>query len=88
VKGLLDRGIAPEDLLYYGLEYKFVTLYLTGKLSYGEMVEQLNTAIHQFAKRQMTWFRKMERAGFDIKWVDGNLSLDEKVKMVKKELAL
>ena len=70
VRGLLDRGLAPEDLLYYGLEYKFVTLYLTGALSYDEMVVRLQTAIHQFAKRQMTWFRGMERKGIPIEWTD------------------
>lgn len=86
VKGLLDEGIKPEDLIYYGLEYKYLTLYLTGKLYYDEMVEQLNIAIHQFAKRQMTWFRKMERDGFDIKWLDGNMPLDEKVDQVKEWL--
>ncbi len=86
VKGLLDQGIKPEDLIYYGLEYKYLTLYLTGELKYDEMVEQLNIAIHQFAKRQMTWFRKMERDGFEIKWLDGNMSLDEKVQQVKRWL--
>lgn len=69
VQGLLDRGIPPEDLIYYGLEYKFVTLYLTGQLTYNEMVERLKIAIHQFAKRQMTWFRGMERRGIHIEWV-------------------
>lgn len=69
IKGLLDSGIPAEDLLYYGLEYKFVTLYLTGRLSYDEMHEQLERAIHQFAKRQMTWFRGMERRGFEIRWM-------------------
>jgi len=69
VKGLLDSGIAPEDLIYYGLEYKFVTLYLTGQLTYDEMHDRLATAIHQFAKRQMTWFRGMERRGIEIEWV-------------------
>ena len=68
VRGLLEGGLTPEDLLYYGLEYKFVTLYLTGALSYDEMVTKLQTAIHQFAKRQMTWFRGMERRGIVIEW--------------------
>lgn len=86
VKALLDSGIKPEDLIYYGLEYKYLTLYLTGELSYDDMVEQLNIAIHQFAKRQMTWFRKMERDGFEIKWLDGNMPLDEKVERVKEFL--
>lgn len=69
VRRLLDSGIAPEDLIYYGLEYKFVTLYLTGALSFDLMVEKLQTAIHQFAKRQMTWFRGMERRGIEIEWI-------------------
>lgn len=69
VRGLLQSGIAPEDLIYYGLEYKFITLYLTGELSYDEMRDKLATAIHQFAKRQMTWFRGMERRGIVIEWV-------------------
>ena len=70
VKALLDRGIAPEDLIYYGLEYKFVTRYLIGELSYEQMKSGLQTAIHQFAKRQMTWFRGMERRGIEIEWID------------------
>ena len=84
VRQLLDSGVAPEDLIYYGLEYKYLTLYLTGKLSYDAMVEQLNVAIHQFAKRQMTWFRKMEREGFEIRWLDAGLSLEERVERVKE----
>ena len=69
VRGLLDAGVPAETLIYYGLEYKYVTLYLTGALTYDEMVERLQTAIHQFAKRQMTWFRGMERSGTRIHWV-------------------
>ena len=69
VRGLLESGIPPENLIYYGLEYKFVTLYLTGQLGYDEMVEKLRIAIHQFAKRQMTWFRGMERRGIEIEWI-------------------
>lgn len=69
VRRLLESGIKPEDLIYYGLEYKFVTLYLTGELTYEEMVIRLQTAIHQFAKRQMTWFRGMERRGIEIEWI-------------------
>lgn len=84
VKALLDSGISAEDLIYYGLEYKFITLYLTGEISYDTMVSKLNTAIHQFAKRQMTWFRKMERDGFNIKWLDGYMSTEEKVAVVKE----
>lgn len=74
VDGLLKSGIAPDDLIYYGLEYKFLTLYLTGRLSYQEMYSGLEIAIHQFAKRQMTWFRGMERRGFNIHWLPYDLS--------------
>ena len=70
VRRLLDEGIAPDDLTYYGLEYKYLTLHVTGQLTYDEMVRQLEIAIHQFAKRQMTWFRGMERRGHVIHWVD------------------
>lgn len=70
VRRLLNSGIAPDDLIYYGLEYKFLTLHVTGQLSYDEMRSQLETAIHQFAKRQMTWFRGMERRGHRIHWID------------------
>ena len=70
VKTLMDSGISAESLIYYGLEYKFVTLYLTGKLSYEQMKSQLAVAIHQFAKRQMTWFRGMERKGIRIHWTE------------------
>lgn len=69
VRGLLDRGLSPEDLIYYGLEYKFLTQYVVGELEYEEMVEKLGIAIHQFAKRQMTWFRGMERKGIEINWI-------------------
>ena len=72
---LLSSGIAPEDLIYYGLEYKFITLYLTGSLTYSDMVEKLRTAIHQFAKRQMTWFRGMERKGIEIEWITRDQSI-------------
>ncbi|MCU0474077.1 MAG: tRNA (adenosine(37)-N6)-dimethylallyltransferase MiaA [Bacteroidales bacterium] len=82
VKSLLDGGISSEILIYYGLEYKFITLYLTGKLGYDEMVHDLETAIHQFAKRQMTWFRGMERKGTLIHWIDGELQMEEKVEKV------
>ena len=79
IKGLLDSGIPPEDLIYYGLEYKFVTEYVTGKTSYDEMFRSLEIAIHQFAKRQMTWFRGMERRGFVIHWIDAALPMETKV---------
>ncbi|KUL19986.1 MAG: tRNA dimethylallyltransferase, partial [Proteiniphilum sp. 51_7] len=79
VQQLLDEGITPNDLIYYGLEYKFVTLHLTGVLSREEMRRQLEIAIHQFAKRQMTWFRGMERRGFTIHWIDATLPMEEKL---------
>lgn len=77
VRQLLDSGIAPDDLIYYGLEYKFVTLHIIGRLSYDEMVSQLETAIHQFAKRQMTWFRGMEKRGTKILWLPYDMADDE-----------
>ncbi len=79
VQHLLDNNIPPSDLIYYGLEYKFVTEYLTGQLDFDTMQERLNTAIHQFAKRQMTWFRKMEREGIKINWIDGLLPPEERL---------
>lgn len=79
VKSLLDSGIEPESLIYYGLEYKFLTEYIIGRTTYNEMVERLEIAIHQFAKRQMTWFRGMERRGHTIRWIDATLPTDEKV---------
>jgi tRNA dimethylallyltransferase len=79
VKALLDRGLTAESLIYYGLEYKYITNFLQGKLSYDAMVEKLNIAIHQFAKRQMTWFRKMEREGTIIHWIAGELPMEEKL---------
>lgn len=84
VERILQSGVKPEDLIYYGLEYKYLTLYLTGQLGYEEMVQQLNVAIHQFAKRQMTWFRKMERDGFDIHWLESGIPMEEKVEVVKR----
>lgn len=79
VEKLLNNGVAPEDLMYYGLEYKFVTMYVLGELSLEEMFSQLETAIHRFAKRQMTWFRGMERRGFSIYWIDTTLPIAEKL---------
>lgn len=84
VKGLLGQGVPAETLLYYGLEYKFVTNYVLGNLSKEEMIEKLNIAIHQFSKRQMTWFRGMERRGYEINWIDGHLPMDERVAAVLK----
>ena len=83
VQALLDEGIAAEDLIYYGLEYKFVTEYLTGQLTYDEMFSRLEIAIHQFAKRQMTWFRGMERRGFKIHWIDATLPMEDKIERIK-----
>ena len=82
VKGLLAEGIPADDLIYYGLEYKFVTEYLVGKTTYDEMYQRLEIAIHQFAKRQMTWFRGMERRGFTIHWIDALQPMDEKVRQI------
>ncbi len=77
VEQLLESGIAPDDLIYYGLEYKYLTLFVTGKISRSEMEQGLEIAIHQFAKRQMTWFRGMERRGFPIKWMEWDMPDDE-----------
>ena len=82
VRRILSIGVAPEDLIYYGLEYKFLTLYIIGKLTYEEMVSQLEIAIHQFAKRQMTWFRGMERRGCTIYWLDATLPMADKVEQI------
>lgn len=82
VRAILSTGVKPEDLIYYGLEYKFLTLYIIGQLTYDEMVSQLEIAIHQFAKRQMTWFRGMERRGLHIHWLDATLPTDEKINNV------
>lgn len=84
IKGILDQGVTPDDLIYYGLEYKFITLYILGQLSYEEMFAQLEIAIHQFAKRQMTWFRGMERRGLKIHWIDGETPLDKRIESVTK----
>lgn len=84
VKALLAEGIPADDLIYYGLEYKFVTEYLVGQTSYDEMFTRLEIAIHQFAKRQMTWFRGMERRGFNINWIDATLPIEEKVATIKE----
>jgi tRNA dimethylallyltransferase len=83
VKGLLERGIGSETLIYYGLEYKYITLYLTGKIDYSEMFTCLETSIHRFAKRQMTWFRGMERKGVTIHWLDGAMPVEEKIERIK-----
>jgi tRNA dimethylallyltransferase len=82
VQMLINKGVSVETLIYYGLEYKFITLYLTGKMGYDEMFCRLEVAIHQFAKRQMTWFRGMERRGIKIHWLDGELPMEEKVSRI------
>ena len=87
VEKLLSEGISSDDLIYYGLEYKYLTLYILGKLSYDEMFSQLEIAIHQFAKRQMTWFRGMERRGIKINWIDSSLSTEEKVRKIVEHIA-
>ena len=84
VEGLLESGVSAEDLIYYGLEYKYVTEYVTGRTTRDEMFKGLEIAIHQFAKRQMTWFRSMERRGFTINWVDWHMSMDEKLEYIMK----
>ena len=86
VKHLIEMGIDPETLIYYGLEYKFITYYLTGKISYSKMAGDLEIAIHQFAKRQMTWFRGMERKGIRINWIEGDLPMEEKLEKVMELL--
>lgn len=87
IRNLITSGVEPEKLMFYGLEYKYITLYIIGKLSYNEMTDQLNTGIHQFAKRQMTWFRRMERNGIIINWLEGeegeHLNLNRMLEMCK-----
>jgi len=84
VQSLLDKGVTPEKLIYYGLEYKYITEYLAGQTTYEEMLGSLETAIHRFAKRQMTWFRRMERSGIEIHWFDGHQPLEEKTERAFK----
>lgn len=85
VEGLLKNGITADQLKFYGLEYKYLAQYVIGELSYNDMYQKLNSAIHQFAKRQMTWYRRMERNGFDINWIPGNIPLEKKVEMVLRK---
>jgi tRNA dimethylallyltransferase len=87
VRKLLNEGIPSEDLIYYGLEYKYLTLYVIGELTYEEMFRQLEIAIHQFAKRQMTWFRGMERRGFSIHWIDATSPMEEKIAIIEDLLS-
>lgn len=86
VRRIIDAGVTPDSLIYYGLEYKYLTLYIIGQLSFNEMISQLEIAIHQFAKRQMTWFRGMERRGFKINWIDAALPVADKIEQVEKLL--
>ena len=86
VQSLIDGGVPVETMLFYGLEYKFIAMYILGQITYDHMVEQLNFAIHHFAKRQMTWFRKMERDGNTIHWIDGLLPMEEKIAAIMKKI--
>ncbi|PCI97563.1 MAG: tRNA (adenosine(37)-N6)-dimethylallyltransferase MiaA [Flavobacteriales bacterium] len=86
VEDLINSGVDPERLKFYGLEYKLITQFLLNEIDRKEMFEKLNIAIHQFSKRQATWFRKMERNGFDINWIDGNMPLQEKVDFIKEKI--
>lgn len=82
VKNILASGVSPDDLIYYGLEYKYLTNYVIGKMTYDDMVSELEIAIHQFAKRQMTWFRGMERRGFTIHWIDATMPMETKIQKI------
>lgn len=84
IRHLIDEGINPADLIYYGLEYKYITEYVIGQLSFDEMFRQLEIAIHQFAKRQMTWFRGMERRGFTINWIPAEMPMAEKIENITR----
>lgn len=86
VKRLIRDGLHPDDLIYYGLEYKFITYYISGQLSFTKMFNQLNTAINQFAKRQNTWFRRMENKGVKIIWIDGNINMGDKLSVILSNL--
>ncbi len=82
VETLINKGVSIEKLIFYGLEYKYVAMYLSKQLSYKDMQNLLNIAIHQFAKRQMTWFRRMEKQGITIHWIDGSISMSEKLELI------
>ena len=84
IRRIINSGVAPEDLIYYGLEYKYVTEYVIGQRDFEETFRLLEIAIHQFAKRQMTWFRGMERRGVKIHWIDSQLPMEEKINEIKK----
>ena len=85
VEILIDKGVSIEKLKYYGLEYKWIGMHLTGEFDYNNMYQKLNTAIHQFSKKQMTWFRRMEKQGFEIEWIDGSLGMEDKVQFIKNK---
>jgi tRNA dimethylallyltransferase len=87
VKMLLDKGLSPAQLEFYGLEYRYLTRYVTGEISYNDMFQKLNSAIHQFAKRQATWFRRMERKGVNIQWIDGSMDADAKAETIMKSIS-
>ncbi len=87
VEVLLKNGITPDNLMYYGLEYKFITMFVTGQISYDYMFEKLNIAIHQFAKRQMTWYRRMEKNGVKIHWIDGTINLKDKLAVILSKIS-
>jgi tRNA dimethylallyltransferase len=86
VKGLMASGVSAQQLEFYGLEYRYLTQHLSGEMSYNDMFQRLNSAIHQFAKRQMTWFRRMEKKGIEINWIDGSLSSNDKISLIKKKI--
>lgn len=86
VRYLLNAGLTPDQLVYYGLEYKYLTQYIIGQMSYNEMFSQLETAIHQFSKRQMTWFRRMEKQGIIIHWIDGQIPDEQKVEFIQQKM--
>jgi tRNA dimethylallyltransferase len=86
VQQLLATGLPADKIKFYGLEYRFLTQYILGEIDYERMFQLLNTAIHQFAKRQMTWFRRMERSGIKIHWIDGTLQEEEKVQIVMERV--
>jgi len=87
VKELLDKGLTPARLDFYGLEYRYLTRYVTGEISYNDMFQKLNSAIHQFAKRQMTWFRRMGKKGVDIQWIDGRMDASTKAEVIMRRIS-
>ena len=86
IRRLLDSGVKPEQLEFYGLEYKYLTQHVVGEITYNDMFQRLNSAIHQFAKRQMTWYRRMEKKGVRVVWIDGNMPMVEKIEEIRRTL--